>query len=849
MHDFKFAFRQLLKTPAFTFAAVLTLALAIGVNSAIFALVHRLVLKPTIAKDPASVVGIYTARKGENAGYRQFSYAEFEALRQAPEVFSDVCSLGFSLAGIGVDAETARRSFALFVSDNYFQLFEGSLPLGRAFTAAESKPGADIPVMVISHDYWKRLGRKEAVIGSSLRVNGEAFTVVGVAPHGFSGGHALLAPDAWFPLGVFARIGASQFSDQASTDLANPRVFSLNLIGRLAPGVTRDAAKGLLAVLDQRINALAPPDSGPPRELQVHQISRFNISTEPDSGAEFNVMGSVLLGLAAVVLLIASLNLANMLLARGATRRKEIALRLALGAGRGRVIRQLFVEGLLLAVLGGMGGLALSYWANSLLLGTMSGLFESMSFSIILDFRPDATVLAATFGFCLVATILFSLGPAVNLTRVDLANDLKQTAGEFAAARGGLSSGFFAPRHLLVMAQIALSLALVFCAALFFRGGAIAATLDPGFNTKGALVAEIDYSLIRVKAADALPRFVRLRDRVLEMPGVKGAAVSSLAPYNNNTDTRRLLKAGEAVDAPLKAGEQRGASGVYHAITHGYFLTLGMPLLEGRDFTAAETDQPGPPRVIVIDDKLAKRLFPDGGALGQRVKYSTADPDGKRPEMEIVGIVRNHRHEVLGTESHAHIFVPLAQAPESSAFLHIRLANEDPAAASAFLPSLRRLFRSFDADLPLLRASTLAELVDRNIGNWVVRMGAALFGAFGLVALLIAAVGVYGVHSYAVSRRTREIGIRMSLGAQPGDVFQLIMGQGARQTGFALAIGLLLSLGVGQLVTSLLYRVSPYDTIALTGSIVTLGTAALIACFLPARRATRVNPMTALRAD
>ncbi len=846
MNDLKFAFRQLLKSPGFTAAAVLTLGLAIGVNTAIFALVNGAILKPIVAQDPDSIVAVFTGRKGAEGGYRQFSHAEYQSLRETKEVFTDVCALGFTLAGVGKDIESQKRSFAFYVSDNYFALHGANLTLGRGFSAAESTPGANIPVAVISHAYWRVLGGADSLVGSTLRINGDAYTIIGVAPRGFSGTHALVAPDVWLPLGIYSQL-SSQWTE-GSADLANPRTYALNILGRLAPGVTLSNATTRLPVLDQRLNALALPESGGPRALIVQKPSRFNISTAPDDDDATSVMGVVFLSLAAIVLLIACLNLANMLLARGAARRKEIALRLALGAGRGRVIRQLLVEGFVLAILGGLVGLGLSYWANTLLLSSMRGVFEAMSFSfnLVVDFTPDRTALLATFAFCLIATLIFSLGPALNLTKVDLANDLKQQSGEFAASP---SHRLFSPRHILVMAQLALSLALVFSAALFFRGGAMAAAADPGFTTKGGVVAELDYSLSRLKGSDALPRLIRLRDRIAAMPGVAVVAVNTMVPYINNTNTKRILRASDPVDATPGPGEKQGASGVYHVVTTGLFRSIGIPILEGRDFTPAESDTPGAPRTIIIDEKVAKKLYPNGGAIGQRVKYLAAAPDGTRPEMEIIGVVRNTRHDVFGNEAHAHLYVPLAQAPEASVYFQIRLANESPAAGSAFLPVLRREMVSAESDLPLQSISTFANVVDRNFGGWVIRAGAALFAAFGGAALLIAAIGVYGVHAYAVSRRTREIGIRMSLGARPADVFQLIMSQGAKQTAVALGIGIVFALGAGQLIASILFRVSPYDPLALGGAILVLGAAALLACFFPARRATRLNPMSALRME
>ncbi len=847
MNDFKFAVRQLIKSPGFTAAAVLTLGLAIGVNTAIFALVNSAILKPIAAKDPDSIVAVFTGRKGVDGGYRQFSHEEFQSLRQTKEVFSDACAVGFTLAGVGKDVESQKRTFAFYVSENYFSLHGVNLPLGRTFTAEESKPGSNIPVAVISHAYWLALGGNPNLIGSQLRINGDAYTIVGVAPRGFSGTHALVSPDVWIPLGVFGQL-SSQWTDAGNMDLANPRTYALNILGRLAPGVTRQNVAARLPVLDERLNALAPPESGGPRALMVQKPSRFNISTSPEEDNSTSVMGVVFIGLAAIVLLIACLNLANMLLARGAARRKEIALRLALGAGRGRVIRQLLVEGLVLALLGGAVGVGLSYWTNSFLLASLRNIFDAMSFSfnLVVDFTPDLFVLAATFALCLLATLLFSLGPALNLTRVDLANDLKQQSGEFAQR---FSHRLLAPRHLLVMAQLALSLALVFSAALFFRGGAMAATADPGFTTKGGVVAELDYSLSHLKGADALPRLLRLRDRIAAMPGVASVAANTMVPYINNTDMKRLLRASDPVDPAADPKASQGASGVYHVVTNGLFRSIGIPILEGRDFSTAESDLPGSPKTVILDEKLAKKLFPDGNAVGQRVKYLSAAMDGTRPEMEVIGVVRNSRHDVFGNETPAHLYVPLAQAPEASIYFQIRLANESPAATLAFLPVLRRELLAAEPALPLQSLSTFEYVVDRNFGKWVIRAGAALFGAFGGAALLIAVIGVYGVHAYAVSRRTREIGIRMSLGAQPRDVFGLIMGEGARQTAIALGVGVLLSIAAGRMIADILFRVSAFDPIALGGAMLVLALAALFACYIPARRATRVNPMTALRME
>ena len=846
LSDLRYALRQLLKSPGFTFVAVLTLGLAIGVNSAAFAIVHRVFLRPPVARDPASVVGVFNARKGEKAGYRQFSHAEYSALRGAGEAFSEVSAVQLLLGGLSVDKEPARRALIMAVSENYFSLFGADLAQGRTFTPEESRPGAKIAVLVASDGLWRKMGGRSDFLGSTYRVNGHPFTVIGIAPKGFSGGHALVAPEVWLPLGAGADY-AGTFGG-ATEDLANPRVFALNLVARLAPGLTRESAAARLPALDRRLAEATPADSGGPRELGIAPVSRFNISTEPEGSSDpVGLIAAAILAMAGVVLVIAGLNLANLLLARGAARRREIAVRLAVGAQRGRIVRQLVTEGFVLALLGGLLGITLAFWANRALLASLSGLFQSMSFSFVLDFTPDGPFLAATLAFCVVATLIFSLGPALRLSRADLAHDLKPQADD---AAGGGWRRLFTARGSLVMAQVALSLALVFCAALFLRGGSQAASVSPGFNPAGVFVAEADYGMLKLSPEAARPRLLRLRDAVAAMPGVEGVALDANAPYNNEIDSRRVVPAGEAAGGDDPAKKTLGAVGIYHRITAGYFRVMSVPLLSGRDFNPGECDQPDAARVAIVDEKLAKRLFPDGSSpLGRKIVYSTAEPDGSRPEMEIVGVVRNTRYETLGVDSHAHLYLPFAQQPPVSGILHVKLSNASPAATAAFGPALRRALQTADADAPLLLFAPLADVMDRNIGLWLVRTGAALFGAFGAVALLIAAIGVYGVHSYTVARRTRELGVRMALGAQPGDVLRLVLGHGARQTVVALGIGLLLSLGLGQLLSAMLYQVSPFDPLALGGAVVVLGGAALLACWLPARRATRVNPMTALRSE
>ena len=846
MNDFRFAVRQLCKSPGFTLLAIVTLALGIGVNSAIFALVNGVVLRPMIPLRANEVVGIFTARQNASHDYRQFSHTEYRDLREnGGDLFVDLAALEFGVAGIGRDHEM-RRSFAFLTSENFFSLMGVQPVRGRFYTAEECRPNANIPVVVASYAFWKRMGGRNDFIGSNLQINGRPYTVIGVTPDGFSGVSALVAPDVWLPLGVHSSLGSAFADSETLHDLAEPKNYALNLTARLRPGITIETAKSRLPALTRRFNAIQPSDAEGARELQIHKPSRFSISTSPEDDGPVTLIGTLLMGMAGAVLLIASLNLANMLLARGTARSKEIALRLAVGASRWRIVRQLLCEGLLLAICGGLVGLVVSVWCNDLLLHSLARLLGSMNFSFVVKLRPDATVLAVTFLFCLIATMLFSLGPALKASKADLVNDLKQQVGE--PARIGRFSRFFAPRHISVMAQIALSFMLLFSAGLFFRGALKASGLNPGFVAAGDLVTELDFSLTKKDPADARRLIFAAVQRARDLPGVKTAAVGTMLPYGNFTNSRRIMSAREALPTDPKAPDP-GAGALFTAITPGYFDAIGVKLLRGRDFTQAEAENRDTPRVAIIDEEMARKLFPNTEAVGQHIRYTQPPKDGSPNDLLVVGVVSSHRHDVQNDTLKRRLFVPLSQGYNGNVYLHVRLATKDRHAVAVFIPTMRQTLRSIDPDLPILSITPFVDLTEKSVGLWIVRLGALLFGVFGGIALVLAVIGVYGVKAYAVACRTREIGIRMALGAHRRDIFALIMRQGALQTALAVTIGLLLSLAAGRVLAQILYQVSPSDPFALVASGTMLAAAALLACFFPARRATHVEPLQALRTE
>jgi len=586
IQDFKFALRQLLKSPGFTAVAVLTLALAIGVNSAIFALINGVVLRPMVPVRPNEVVNVFNCRQNANHDYRQFSYNEFRDMRENNgEVFVDLAALEFAVAGIGRDHEM-RRSFAFLTSENYFAMMGVQPFRGRFYSAEECRPNANIPVVVASYGFWKRQGSRADFVGSTLQINRQPYTVIGISPEGFCGASALIAPDVWMPLGMRAQLGSAFGDSESMHDLANPKNYTLNLVGRLRSALTIESAKWRMPVVSQRFSAMQT-DIEFQREVQIQKPSRFSLSTSPEDDGPITLIGTLLMSMAGAVLLIACLNLANMLLARGTARSKEIALRLALGASRWRIVRQLLAEGLLLAICGGVVGLILSIWCNNILLHSLAALLNNVNFSFIVDLTPNFAVLAVTFVFCLIATALFSLGPALKATKSDLVNDLKQQVGE--PARMGRFSQFFAPRHISVMAQIALSLMLLFAAGLFFRGAMKAAGLNPGFVAAGDLVTEIDFTLVKKEPADARREIFNIIQRARELPAVKAVGVGTMLPYGDFTNSRRIMSTRSTLSNDPKAPDP-GTSALWTATTPGYFEAIGAQSTRSRHERALDCD-------------------------------------------------------------------------------------------------------------------------------------------------------------------------------------------------------------------------------------------------------------------
>ena len=849
IRDLKFAFRQLLKAPAFTIAAVTVLALGIGVNTAVFTLVNTVFFaSPGYAK-PHEMVQLFSQDKKDPKKFRGFSYPTYLDVREQNTVFTDVMAFNLALIGIGQKGDT-RRAFGAVVTSNYFSVLGVPLAGGRAFLPEEETPGHNTPVAIASYGYWQKHGLDPNVLGSQVFINGRAFTIVGITPKGFVGTMQILSPEVWLPMSVYDHV-ANDFTSETRTTIDDRKGTQLRIMGRLKPGLTAAAAKPELAGLAANLEK-AYPVVQKDQTFMAERVSRNTVSNTPGSDSKIIAIAPLVLGMAVVVLLVACLNLANMLLARSTARRKEIAIRLALGCSRWRIVRQLLTEGFVLALLGGVGGLILGLWSSDLLVGSMRKL---MPLDIVWLTGPNPAILAATFGFCLLGTLMFALGPALKISRSAVVTDLKEQAGEDVVRRRWK----FLPRHPLVVVQIAFSLALITAAALFIRGAGKAASVDTGLRPGASYILEVDASLAGYEPKRAQELYRSLNERLAALPGVERASISSIVPFGMFELSRKVQRAGvhPGPDAkPATAAEGLAFEVAWNSVGADYFSTVGLPVTRGRGFTESEATQPGP-KVAIIDEVLAKKLWPDGDAVGQRIQYAdqkggaSADFNSEEKEsMEIVGIVPATRHALFETEEPVGgIYLPFARGFQSDISYFVRFRSLAPGSEAATADLLRRTVRDVDPSIPILALRTFAQHLDSNLDLWLVRAGAALFSVFGTLALGLAVIGLYGVKAYSVARRTREIGIRMALGAQAGAVLRMIMREGSIMLFSGVIIGLLLAMAAAKILSGILYGVHALDPIAFTVAALVMTTAALIATWLPARRATRVNPVQALRSE
>ena len=864
IQDLRFAFRQLYKAPGFTLAAMLVLTLGIGANTAVFSLIYTMLFAPPGYARPNELVQIFSQDTKNPRAFRAFSYPTLNDIREQNSVFSDVAGYNVTEVGMG-EKKNTRRTFASIVTANYFKVLGVAPVLGRAFTAEEEQPGRAASVVLVSYGYWTRHNRDASILGSEVTINGRPYKIIGVLPETFTGTMAVLSPEVWLPLSAYEFIGSTA-GDPTRKSLTSRAGEQLLPIGRFKPGINAAAAGAALKTLAANLERAYPVEQKDQTFITA-PLSRFSISDDPPDDGEIQSIAPMLLGMAAVVLLVACLNLANMLLARGTARRKEIAIRMALGSSRWRIVRQLLTEGLLLALLGGAAGLLIGLWASKILALSMRDLLPT---DLVWNASPNLPILTMTLGFCLLGTITFALGPAMKLSRNSVIGDLKEHAGDDVVRRRRR----FLPRNPLVVVQIAFSLALLTAAALFIRGANNAGSLETGLHVENDLLLEVDASLGGFNPQRTEQLYRTLSERLAALPGVQHVSISATAPFGMLSLGRAIQRAGVHVgkdDNPATAAEGLAFSSRFNSIGADYFAVMGIPILRGRGFTAAEAIQANrPAAVAIIDEALAQKLWPDGDALGQRIQYA---PDGapraKRddggggtgiqqigkgninPEepIEVVGIAANVRGDVFEKKPRGAVYLPFARGFQNNAFFFIQFASLNKTTIPTMTESICRAARETDPNLPVLSLKTFPQHLDSNMQIFIIRTGAVLFSVFGMLALTLAILGVYGVNAYSVARRTREIGIRMALGAQPQGVQRMIIREGLVMLAGGVIIGLLLAAATGKLLAGMLYQVGAFDPIAFSTAPALLGAAMLIATWLPARRATRVSPITALRTE
>ncbi len=815
--DLRYGARMLMKSRGFTTAAVFTLALGISANITIFSIVSEYFFKPLPVKDPEQLVLVLQKNAVWNKPHGH-SWLDFRDYRERLEVFSDMLAVAMGPAHLSVAGHQPDREWIEMVSGNYFSMLGVEPKLGRLFRREEGeKPGAD-PIVVLSHDYWQRkFGGDPSAIGKTININGHPFTIVGVAPETFGSAQWKLAPRAFVPASM---LGQTRPDGEELLQARGAEIFKV--MARLKSGVTVAQASAAVEIAGKQLARDYPDEH---KEAKVFVAREQYCRPEPVAAEFMPLVASVFMAMVGLVLLIACANVANLMFSRAVVRQKEMGIRTAIGANRGRLIRQLLAESVLLACLAGVAGSLLANW-SAYLLGFMPTGAGDMPIRADKD-SWDWRVFAFTFVMSVLAGVVTGLAPALRATRFDLQTTLKEGGGALLAS----SRHFF--RSALVISQVTISVVVLIAGGLFVRSLQQVAASQLGFRSDHLLLASLDLGLQGYDDARQKQFHQQLLDRLKALPGVRSASLARIVPLSY--DFEIALVASEE-----KAGDKDSFTTVHaNYVTPEYLTTMGVSVLKGRDFS--QFDSETSTKVAIINATMAERLWPGQDALGRRFKVG-AESDFR----QVVGVARNAKYVMLGEEPRPFFYEPLAQHHVSPVTLHL-WTDGDPAALT---PAVRDVLRQMDADLPIYNVRTMEEhLNDSAFAIMPLRYGAALAGAQGLLGLLLAAMGLYGVVSYVVSQRTREIGVRVALGARSFDILRLVVRDGLRLTLIGLAIGLLISLGFTAILTKVLYGLMPAATPVFAAVVVLLAGVAMLACYLPARRATKVDPMVALRCD
>ncbi|MGH9776109.1 MAG: ABC transporter permease [Candidatus Acidiferrales bacterium] len=807
LQDIKYGIRVLAKAPGFTAVVVLSLALGIGGNATVFSWAEAALLHPLSGvKNSEQIVALETVMP--DGEFHTSSYPDYLDFREQNHVFAGM--IGNELVAVNMklaNEEQAQRNWGLIVTENYFDVLGVPAAIGRTFHASDDRGAGSDPFIVLNYGFWKqRFGGDTAVVGQSVELNQHVFTVIGVAPQGFRG--AIVGIDANYFVPMMMQ---PQVLPGESIVLRGPAF--VHILGRLKAGVSLEQARAEMNAIAARL-AREYPDSSKHVGVYVCPIWDAHYGLQ-------NLLLPVLVLLSAVVifvLLIACANVANLLLARATVREREIAIRSALGAGRGRLVRQLLVESLLLALAGGAGGVFVALWSSHWL----AFFFPPAHLPVGLALGVNGGVLLFTLAITICSGVIFGLAPALAASRANLNASLKEGARRSAA--GPVRRRL---RDLLVVSEIVLAVVLLVGAGLLVRSLHAAESSSPGFNVDHVLLMAMDLRSNGYSDDQSAAFYERLRARVESLPGVKGVTYERWVPlwFTGHGDTRPTIE-GYA----LRPGEVPNID--YNVVGPGYFSTMQIPILSGREFRAQDGAQS--PLVCIVNEIMAQRYWPGENPVGHRL-------NDWNMWWTVIGVAKDSKYRSMNEQPESFLYFPFSQDTGADANILIRTEGEP----AAFLGAVREQVRALDPSAPILESDDLSQLL--RVSLFANRVAATLAAVLGLLGLALAMLGIYGVLSYSVSQRTHEIGIRMALGAKPADVLRLVVGHGMRLTTVGLALGLGASLLATQMIASLLYGISASDPLTFVGMALVLAVVAFAACVIPARRAMHVDPLEALR--
>jgi putative ABC transport system permease protein len=816
LRDLRYGARALRKSPGFALAVTLTLGLGIGANSAAFTVVNTLLLNPLPVVDASALVALHTVDTGRTESSETLwplSFPNLEDLQERNQVFTHLAAYAPVTALTWMNGRTPERIFAEVVTANYFETLGLKPVRGRFFLPEEGRGAGAHPVAVMGFAPWQhRFGSAPDIIGRTLVLNGTTFTVVGVAPERFRGVTAVFGPDLWIPATMAEQI----LPAQQRGSLRDREALVFRGAARLRPGTSRVQAEASLKTIAMELER-EHPEANRGRSVALRPLTEVGFSGFGRQGA---VLGSgLLMGIVGIVLLVSCSNVANLLLARAAGRRQEIALRLALGAGRSRLIRQLLTEAVLLALLGGAVGTLLAVAGTQILTSFLPG---EVALNFV-ELRLDGRVLGFTLALSMLTGLAFGLAPAWQSSRVDVVEGLKEEARSAGPGRRSVKL-----RGALLVGQVSLSLVSLVTAGLFLRSIERAYAIDPGFETRQGGMLLISPGQAGYDRPRSEQFYLDARARVSALPGVESMSWATNLPFFARFSRGVLTEDQQGSQDP------KGAMALVNRIDLDYFETLGIPVKAGRGFS--HTDVEGSLPVAIVNEAFARRHWPDQDPLMRRFKFA-----GEDRLLQVVGVARNANYTALGEAPQPCVYLPLRQNFADAVVLYVR-TRSDPADV---LASVQGEIRSLDPLLWVSDVRTMGKAVDQAL-FWA-RIGVGLLGVFGLLALGLASIGLYGVMAYSVNLRRREIGVRMALGAGEGSMVALVMRQGIALVGAGIGLGLLGALLLGRALSSLLYGLSPADPVSLGGAAAVLLAVAALACYLPAREASRVDPLVALR--